>query len=144
MENANDPLAILREIGKLMHTQDNRATAEPIFLVQRKEREFGVDPEYTDLFAWVDGDSSEEVDSETAAILEATLGEGEDIDDRYRRVGYRERWEYVTTCFTEQGARQFIAANRHNLGEARVFVDSGWRNPEWQAVRGALLAMAEA
>lgn len=143
MDNTKVPLTPLREIGKLLQTQDNRATATPVFLVQRKEREFGVDPGYTDTFVWVDSDSSEEVDSETAAILEATLGEGEDIDDCYQRVGYRERWEYVTTCFTEQAANQFIEANRHNLGEARVYVDSGWRNPEWTLVRDALLALAE-
>lgn len=143
MENANDPLASLRGIGKLMHTQDNHATAEPIFLVQRKEREFGVDPGYTDTFIWVDSDASEEVDSETAAILEATLSEGEKIAECYRRVGVRERWEYVTTCFTEQAASQFIESNRHNLGEARIYVASGWRNPEWKAVRDALLALAK-
>lgn len=144
MENTRVPLAPLREIGKLLQVQDNRGTAEPIFLVQRKEREFGIAPGYTDTFVWVDSESLEEVDSETAAIIEATLGEGEEVDARYYRVGYRERWEYVTTCFTEQAANQFIEDNRHNLGDARVYVDSGWRNPEWKAVRSALLVLPDA
>ena len=35
-----------------LNTQDNRATAHPIFLVQQEHRIYGMDPDYTDKCVW--------------------------------------------------------------------------------------------
>jgi hypothetical protein len=50
----------------------------------------------------------------------------------------RKRWVAIQPFFTETAAQAFIAANRHNYDELRVFVASGHRNEEWCAVRDAL------
>lgn len=137
-----DILAELKSIGRRLRTQDNRATAEPIYLVEQRAREYGVDPAYTDTFIWLGEAASEPVDEEEARKLEAAFRSGEQVEG-YRRVGYRERWDFVTVCLTEEAADAFIVANRHNLSDPRTYVASGWRNPEWKMVRAALLALSE-
>lgn len=45
---------------------------------------------------------------------------------------------------TQSAADDYIERNRHNLGDGcYVYVDSGYRNPEWQALRAACLAVYE-
>ena len=49
-------------------------------------------------------------------------------------------WVFATACFTEQGCKDYLAANGHNLKSPRVYVYSGYRNAEWIALRAALKA----
>lgn len=48
-------------------------------------------------------------------------------------------WAFVDVFFTEEAAGEFIARHRRNFLELRVYVGSGWRNPEWKAVRELLI-----
>ncbi len=135
----------LTEIGDRLRTQDNRITADPIFLVQEKKRIYGIDTNYDPEIAWLYNDESIEVDAEEAQRLEAQYDEdGNDEPDGYRRVGYAETWEYVQPFFTEVAADLYIKqmAHRHQ-GELRTFVDCAYRNWEWQAVRNWLLMDAQ-
>lgn len=106
----------LVSIGERLRTQDNRITADPIFLVQQQRRVYGVDHHYTDDF--------EEIDGET--------------------VGYKTIWEFVTCCFTEAAADRYIAENAHNLTDPRTYVASAYRNREWIAVRAMLMTQPPA
>lgn len=127
-------------IGERMRTQDNRITSHPMFLVQRKRRIYGIDPDCDPLIAWLHSDESVEVDKESAEYMEHVFQERGEETEGYRRVGYAEEWEYVMCFFTEAAADDFIAHNAHRHdGELRTYVDSGHRNPEWQAVREHLL-----
>lgn len=101
----------LREMGERLRTQDNLATAHPIFLVEQQRRIYGVDSDHTDDFEWLEGES----------------------------VGYTMIWEFVTCCFSQVAAQSYIDANRHNLKEPRIYVASAYRNPEWIAVRKRLM-----
>ena len=50
---------MLNEIQNNLQTQDNRITAEPVFVVEQKRRDWGFDSAYCDDYAWVnvrDGD----------------------------------------------------------------------------------------
>lgn len=137
------PTFEMETIGKRLLTQNNRITQDPIFLVQEKKREWGVDPGYTDLFTWIHDEDCDQVSPQKMRALEKKFDEtGDDNPKGYRRVGYTERWEYVQACFTEAAAQLYIDENRHNLHEPRIYAASGYRNKEWIAVRAYLKSLA--
>lgn len=136
------PVDALKEISKNIATQDNRITADPIFLVQQKRRDYGYDPAYSDDYIWIDDEASEEVfDEELIAKLEAS--NDEEVDGlSYHKVYYKDRWEFVTACFTEAGCEDFIRRNGHRMKEPRVYVDTAYRNEEFLLVRNFLIGLA--
>ena len=129
------------EIRERLHAQDNRMTADPIFLVQEERRIYGMDTAYDPKIAWLYDDESVEVDANEAARLEAAYqADGEDEPEGFRRVGYAVQWEFVMCFFTEAAADLYIKQNKHRYcGELRTYVGSAYRNYEWQAVRGWLM-----
>lgn len=50
-----------------------------------------------------------------------------------------ERWEPLQMFFTDKAAKEFIARNQKHYKNLRIYVKSGHRNPEWQAIRNFLL-----
>lgn len=126
-----------------LRTQDNRATHLPVFCVQQRRRIWGMDPAYAmDNIVWVDenADYAEVTDEgETAALEELWNDTGEEPDG-YRRTAYVDVWDFVTACFTEKGAEDYLRLNGHNLTEPRIYVESAHRNHEWEVVRDFLMA----
>lgn len=133
----------LPQIGERLRTQDNRITADPIFLVQELKRTYGIDTGYDPKIAWLHDDEYVEVDGTKFVELEDAYAEsGEDNPPGYRRVGYAETWEYVQPFFTEAAADAYIKAMRHrHSGQLRTYADSAYRNWEWQAVRKSLMEL---
>ncbi|MFM0101954.1 hypothetical protein PQR01_00200 [Paraburkholderia rhynchosiae] len=130
----------LRAIHDLLHTQDNRITAAPMFAVQQRKRVYGIDTDYEPKIVWTNEEGSEASDDE-AAKFEALFDEdGTDCVDGYTRVGYHEYWEFVTACFTEQGCKDYLARNGHNLNETRIYAYGTYRNAEWKAIRDFLMS----
>jgi hypothetical protein len=131
------PSEIVAIIERL-HTQDNRITADPLFAVQQKRRIYGVDPERCDAVVWLDetGDYRE-ADAEEHALFE----KAETAPDGWYRTGYIDQWEFVTGCFTEQGCKDFIACNGHNLKEPRIYAYGAYRNAEFIALRKWLMSL---
>lgn len=125
-----------------LHTQDNRATAQPLFAVQQKRVIGGFTEDYATAHAWVDWDG--ECLPEESARYDAMRASGEPLPDGVRRVGFIELWEFVTGCMTEQGCKDFIACNGHNLKEPRIYAYSGYRNAEFIAVREWLMSLPAA
>lgn len=112
----------LCEIARRLHTQDNAATAEPIYTVQEKHRIYGVDSGYSDDHVWVDPNN------ETQECSEDTPGAV--------RVGYVDKWMFVTAFLTLEAARQYRDNNAHrHPGGVRIYVASAYRNPEMIRVR---------
>lgn len=131
----------LKSIGELLRTQDNRCTSDPFFLVQESRRFYGVDTDYSDKEVWLHIDGDEVTDEKEIEALEENERNDVKNPDHYK-VGYLDRWEYVTGCFTEQACKDYIATNSHrHKGELRIYADSLYRNPEMIAVRNALLAL---
>lgn len=124
---------VLRRMYANLKTQDNRCTANPIFVVQQRRRILGLDPNFVDTHVWIcDG---EEVSPEEAAKIDAEFERTHENPEGCEYTGYVDVWEFVTACFTEQGCKDYLAANGHNLKDPRIYADSGFRNAEWQAVR---------
>jgi hypothetical protein len=130
----------LRTIHGLLHTQDNRITAAPMFAVQQKRRVYGIDTEYEPLIAWTNDEGSE-ASPEDAARFETAYDHDCDAEQEgYRRIGYHEYWEFVTGCFTEQGCKDYLARNGHNLNEPRIYAYGTYRNEEWKTIRDFLMS----
>jgi hypothetical protein len=122
--------ATLMDIARRLRDQDNRCTHEPMFCVQQKRREVGFDPAYSSETVWVNMQSGdyEEVPPETPGAQE---------------FGYKDYWETVMVCFTEQGCQDYLKANGHNLKETRIYVESFSRCDEMIRIRHALLALSK-
>ena len=140
----------MNEIRELLRTQDNRLTCEPVFCVEQKRRDWGYESGYSDDYAWVNPecdfdivelDTEDEDEQAAIAKFEEAEAAGE-ATDPWEMVHYKDRWEFVTACFTEKGAQAYIDLNGHNLGETRIYVHSGYRNQEWIDVRAALMGGA--
>lgn len=130
----------MSEIGELIRTQDNRITEAPLFAVQERRRIYGIDPAYTDDVTWLDSEYVE-AEPDVARCLERAYRTGKGPSG-WTRTGYRDVWEFVTACFTEQGCKEYLAANGHNHGETRIYAYGSFRNREWQDVRVHLMGLA--
>jgi len=125
--------ADLLAIGELVRTQDNRITDAPLFIVQEKVRDYGYDTRYTDNHIWLD-DEGCEVSKAKAKKLEAKYDDTLEEPDTFSRAGYKDRWEFVTACFTEQGCKDFLQRDGHNHGETRIYAAGSYRNEEYRTV----------
>lgn len=133
----------LADIGKLLATQDNRITDQPIFVVQQKAAAVADEEYNSDRIDWVqeDGDHTA-ADEEEASELEAEYQDTFEVRPGWRRVAMRDDWRFVTACFTEQGCKDYLKADGHNLREPRIYADGSYRNQEFRAVRQFLLSLA--
>lgn len=136
----------LKELAAQMKGQDNACTAHPMFVVQQRRRIHGIDPSYSDLFEWIDNEGRA-ADADEHEILESAYQQhGDDAEGEsqfWTRAHYVDTWENVQPFFSRAGAEGYIARNRHNLTDPRVYVDSAYRNEEWQLVRALLLALQD-
>lgn len=124
-------------IGENIRTQDNRITSEPMFCVYQK-REIVVDSDYDyDRIVWVDEDGNE-ANKRQSRRLELLHENFREPPEKWRRVAVKDIDEFVTCCFTEQGCKDYLAANGHNLRLPFIYVKSGFRNAEYIGIRNWL------
>jgi hypothetical protein len=127
----------LKAISAELSTQDNDATSAPVYTVQQRRRVYGFDPSYSDNPVWVmDGG---EADPTEAVECEANEDEAE--SNGWTKTAYVDQWEFVTACLTRKAAEAFIASQRHNLCDPRIYTEGGSRNREWVTLRAAVPAL---
>lgn len=125
----------LYTIGELIRTQDNRITDQPMFVVFQKREIIGSDEHSPSRICWVwDG---EEVSELRAKRLEALYQDGRDTRG-YDRYAMQEVDDFVTACFTENGCKDFLRQNGHNLRQPYIYACGSFRNNEYQVVRNWL------
>lgn len=131
----------LLKIGELIRTQDNRVTEQPLFAVMQK-REYVGHEDYSagghDRIVWVD-EYGGEADERTSRRLESLNRACRDTRG-WERLKMFEVDEFVTACFTEQGCKDHIAINGHNLNKPFVYAFGSFRNAEYRAIRDWLIA----
>ena len=146
----NNPMhtKLLEQIANNIVTQDNRITDQPMFIVQEKIRDYGYEEGYADDYEWMieEGHGPEKASPAVAMLLDRLLflpnpSEWKRITRAYK-VGYCDRWEFVTACFTEQACEDFIRIDGHNHGELRIYAAGSFRNIEFRTIRNALIGMA--
>lgn len=129
--------SIIKDLKKNDHI-----TSDPMFLVQQKIIDWGIDSEYSDNYKWTDVNNEY---MEAEGQMKKTLDKMEDdgaVPENWRKCYYRERWEYVQCFFTQEAADNFLKRQAHNMNEARVYVDSGYRNPQWKMLREFFKSLA--
>ena len=131
---ASGDAGAMHRIGELIRTQDNRATSDPLFIVQEKRRIYGMDPDYCEDYDWMSEDHEAVANEIERAGLDALDDKGVEIKG-WEKAYYVDQWEFVTVCFTEQGCEDYIEANGHNLNEPRIYAVSAYRNREMIAIR---------
>lgn len=139
--------ALLAKIGAAIAAQDNRATDAPIFIVQQK-RSYVTEEGYNESrYEWREtesGDYSGPADDAELERLEKFFSNEGHEPKGWRRFAVMDVWEFVTACFTEQGCKDFIAINGHNLKEPRIYAQGSYRNEEFRSIRKALIDLAAA
>lgn len=124
---------MLTEIAERLRTQDNRMTANPMWCVQILVRDTGYDSAYFDSLCWYN-----------SAQGETVYEEPEDLEG-WEVFGYMDRWETVMVCFSEQGCKDYMALDGHNVkhrahnGQVRFYVESWHRCSEMIEIRNALM-----
>jgi len=126
-------------IGENLRTQDNRITSDPMFCIYQKE-EIVVDDEYDhDRIVWWNNEHCHEASKLRAKRLELLHHDGRDTPEEWRRIAVKEINDFVTCCLTEQGCKDYLAINGHNLRKPFIYVKSGFRNNEYQTIRNWLM-----
>ena len=127
-------------IGENLRTQDNRVTSDPMFCVFQK-REIVTDEDYDhDRIVWIDDDGNEAT-AHQRRRLELLHSNCREAPEKWRRIAVKEITDFVTCCFTEQGCKDYLACNGHNLRLPFIYVKSGFRNAEYQTMRNWLMAV---
>jgi hypothetical protein len=150
----------LKSIQHELQTQDNRITADPIWIVYDKQK---IDSsKLSKNFEYRDTINHRTIGNTKKDLISELKEEGFDLprnsDLRYmsdlelikwvnktHELGWA-KWHYQkirvfkTVCFTEKAADEYIKRERHHLKEPFTFVDSLYRNDEMIALRNALLA----
>lgn len=144
---------------------DEHCTADVIFLVESKERLYGIDLEYAQNLAIYAGDDTyyncavdfmidyrsmliEQLD----ALCQKHQGKPFDQVDEHEQMleigeldgftvlGYHDSWKLVAPHFTQSSADAFVAKHGHKYdGELRISQESAHRSFEFNAIKNALL-----
>lgn len=149
----NIPAHILA-LSQQLHTQDNRCTDNPIFQV-RDVKQVPCLPEHANDTHWWDAEGDLVLDEELIKNLEeegqwdsfeSVLLEDEDgcHSERYTRSHTKTLRQVVATFMTQQAADAWVKANEHRHNALEIYIDSGFRNPEWQAIRDFLMSLTPA
>ena len=134
----------LKKISMLLHSQDNRCTADPIFAVRQKRRRWGIE-EPEDDYAFINAENDYETVERGDPDFERldALDDNFELPKEWRKSGYVDEYEFVTACFTEQGCKDYLARNGHNLNEPEIYAYSAYRNQEFIEVRNFLKSLLE-
>ena len=136
---------------------NDHCTANPIFIVQRKHLIAGIDLDYDPLYYWTDDSHEIELtDDELVQQLAEDKADGIELeeydlsyddeikkadgDTAYQKIGYAEQWEYVNAHFTKESAEAFIDRKKHDYRELRIYVDSQYWCPEFNAIVDGLIS----
>lgn len=132
-------------IGELIRNQDNRITDQPFFAVMTKREIVGSEDHDCDRICWVENQSGDYVEATETQHrrLEAIYQGKYKVRDGWDRYPLKEIDVFVTGCFTEQGCKDYIGRNGHNLKKPFIFAFGSYRNNEYQKVRKFIMDMPE-
>ena len=150
-----------KEIKERLNTQNNRATANPIFVVYDYEKVPSCS-DYTDTWEYIDeegnymGKSKEDlkglIKDKTVEVPLTDTFEEMDANElldyinesggyEFRKFYYIKKKVFINVFFTEKSADDFIAQNDyHYTKEVHTYVNCLWRNPEMQFIREMIMS----
>lgn len=130
---------LLQRLQLSLNTQGGRFTADPFFCVFSK-REIVVDADYDhDRIFWWHQERHVEASETTERRLKSLRRDGRETGD-WVKLAVKEIDNFETACFTEQGCKDFLEIQSHNLRKPFIYATSLFRNREMIALREALMA----
>jgi len=98
-----------------------------------------------DRICWVENQSGDYVEATETQHrrLEAIYKGKYEIREGWDRYAMKEIDVFVTGCFTEQGCKDYINRNSHNLNKPFIYAFGSYRNNEYQAVRKFIMDIPE-
>ncbi len=148
----------------------DHCTADAIFLVQKKVIVTGIDLEYDPARCIIDTDDgtmwtspaefydanaayySDNIEYHVWPVIkpfcdlnekqqwESLINFCSDSDNPFILTGYKEKWEYVNSHFTQEAALAFIDRKGHDYPDGlRVYVDAQTYCWEWNTIKQALM-----
>lgn len=135
----------LRRIARQVVEQNNRGTDQPIFAVLQKREMVTLETHEHDRIVWVATDSGDyqEASVQKARHLEKKHSAGDETPG-WERYAVKEVDEFVTACFSEQGCKDYLSANGHNLRQPFIYAFGSHRNAEWRHILQFLKSIHEA
>uniref|UniRef100_UPI0015F4CE45 hypothetical protein n=1 Tax=Serratia sp. ME47 TaxID=2744257 RepID=UPI0015F4CE45 len=135
----------LSAIGELIRTQDNRITDQPFFAVMTKREIVASEDHDCDRICWVENQSGDYIEATETQYrrLEAIYQAKYEVRDGWDRYAMKEIDVFVTGCFTEQGCKDYINKNGHNLNKPFIYAFGSYRNDEYQTVRKFIMQIPE-
>ena len=133
------------EIGELIRTQDNRITDQPFFAVMTKREMVVSEVHDYDRICWVENQSGDYVEATETQHrrLEAIYQGKYEVREGWDRYAMKDIDVFVTGSFTEQGCKDYISRNAHNLNKPFIYAFGSYRNNEYQAVRKFIMGLPE-
>jgi len=148
-------IAKFAEWGAEVAAQDNACTADPVFAVMQDRRIWNITGDDATGHVWFNVETHDEVAEDVDDKLHEALqllDESHPYDDEfvvggktYRRAYYKDERVPVEGAFflVRKHAERYIRSYRHNLKNPSVFVQSAYRNSEWQLIRRLAVTLAE-
>jgi len=134
-----DVVATIERLEHELRTQDNCCTAHPIFMVQERRRQYGLDLDYCERRCFLYSDDSDiEVNEESDPVRFAAFRDGrfgDDDPEAWTETGYVDNWHNIQPFLTRAAAQEYIDTQHHRHRPLQIYVDSAYRNPEWQLLR---------
>lgn len=136
----------LINLSKELHSQDSRATADPIFCAYELERFYTEDGAH-ECYVSSDGEVDDDFIKESIVQYRednvgCLLDDEEIIEElNYRKVHYDIREVPVSGqyYFSEKAAQGHINQNSYHYHKPFTYAESAWRNYEWQTIREIIM-----
>lgn len=141
----------LKSVGQeILDDKFEHCTADPFFIVYRKRKIYGVDPDYTDLFEYYDVDYCDDSLIDPSEIKEDvdnydySYVDEEGTRREARKVGYVTVPEFVQVFLSEPAAKRWLESNKYKLGaeDYYIYVESACRNSHIKNLRESLKEIA--
>lgn len=155
IEVTDEQYEFLMNLSKEINTQDNRITADPIFCVYQKV--MTPMPEGCGEEGWINEDGNLLTDEDINEIADEYNEEHKDDKEKtefkddeeileeleYRKVNYEFKDVLVSgqPYFSEKAAQDHIDCNHYHYHKPFTYVESAWRNDEWQVIRGIIIGL---
>lgn len=107
----------IKVLAHEMITQDNLATAHPLYCVYEKKKIYGMTESHADGFIWTR--EGEEIDQS-----EIEFDVDGDPKVEFTKLFFKEINSFVNAHFTMKAAKKFVAENNHNFPDTFVYVTS--------------------
>jgi hypothetical protein len=147
---SNETADFIAKLAHTIETQDNRATASPIFFTVRKFVDVGVPEGCGDITKYFDNHDVETYTEEEARknAEELEIDFDEYVETRCHKYDAKEEEKFENFFFTLDGYNEHVRLNGHNIArECKRFdsyVDHAYRNPEIKKVIEAIKEIGSA